>query len=149
MMCSCSRGFSLSLCLCSLVGFVGCAGTDADGIVGGTALSELSALAQDQPAICDPQPRASAATSGATVTARADGFGYLYLDATASTAPQQSELSFTWMDNGKEVAAGEYIYVRLSEGAHDLKLIVRDFCGNEAIDTVRVTVQPPAQSQAQ
>lgn len=147
MTCSCSRGFSLGLCVFSTAVISGCMGNDANQFLGGTALNELSALTQDQPAICDPPPAAFAALSESTVSARADGYGYLYLDASESTAPARGELSFTWLDNGKEIASGEYIYVRLSEGTHEVRLVVRDFCGNEAVDTVRVIVQPPPQSQ--
>ncbi len=147
MTCTLSRGFSLGLCIFSTAVVAGCMDNDAGGLLGGTALNELSALTQDQPAICDPPPAAFATSSESTVSARADGHGYLYLDASESTAPARGELSFTWIDNGKEIASGEYIYVRLSEGTHDVKLVVRDFCGNEAADTVRVTVQPLAQTQ--
>lgn len=147
MTCPCSRGFSLSLCSLFAIGLAGCTQNVDGGLLGGTALNELSALTQDQAAICDPPPAAFAASSENTVSATVDGYGYLYLDATDSTAPARRELSFTWIDNGKEIASGEYIYVRLPEGTHDVKLVVRDFCGNEAVDTVRVTVHPRGQNQ--
>lgn len=145
MKCSCMRGFSLSLSFGLVAFLAGCPANGSSDVNGGSDFASLSALTQSQPTTCEPGPQAIADISATTVSAKSDGFGYVYLDGTASTAAMPDELSFTWMDNNKEIASGEYIYVRLSTGVHDLKLIVRDYCGNETTDTVRVTVQPQSQ----
>lgn len=142
MICWLTRGCCTFLFL-TLGGTIGCV-TDAGGSSAFSSNPDLAALVQDQGQPCATKPVADARTTQANLQADSEGFAYVYLDATHSTAATE-ELLYAWKDGDKALAAGDYIWVRLGVGTHNLSLTVTDLCGQSATANTQVVVRPFAE----
>src|SRR5262245_32220620 len=100
----------------------------------------VATLTDTTPTDCDTEPIANAGADLEADDPDGDGFAYVYLNATEST-PAENIVVYAWTDNGKTLAAGDYILVRLSVGTHPLMLRIEDACGREATDTISVEVK--------
>lgn len=103
----------------------------------------VASLTDTSPSDCDVEPLADAGADIEASDPDGDGFAYVYLDATASE-PAGNVVVYAWADNGKALAAGEHILVRLPIGNHPLTLRIEDPCGRESTDTVNVVIKPAA-----
>ncbi|MCI0694202.1 PKD domain-containing protein [candidate division KSB1 bacterium] len=65
------------------------------------------------------------------------------LDGSNSTDPDEDQLTFTWRENGDDIATGEIAEVTLGPGTHTIELTVDDGNGGTATDQVIVTVKDP------
>ena len=126
----------LTLVLATLAG--GCPSRDEGGVS-----QFVSSLVDATPTDCDTDPIADAGADLEAADPDGDGYAYVYLNALAST-PTDNIVTYSWLDDGKALAAGDYILVRLSVGSHPLTLRIEDACGREANDTVNVVVNSAA-----
>jgi len=65
------------------------------------------------------------------------------LDGTLSADPDGSIVSYSWVENGSEIATGATPTVNLAVGVHVITLTVRDNRGGMATDTVATEVVTP------
>ncbi|MDP6540253.1 MAG: hypothetical protein QF410_12000 [Planctomycetota bacterium] len=64
------------------------------------------------------------------------------LDGSGSSDSEGAISTYSWMEDGSEIAAGETADVDLALGHHELTLVVTDADGNQALDDVTVTINP-------
>lgn len=144
MVCLFARSCSLPLAVLSLATLSGGCPSESDGQVSQFASSLGAAVPTD----CEIDPLADAGLDVEATDTDGDGFAYVYLDATASE-PEGGIVTYGWSDDGKSLAAGQYILVRLSVGTHPMTLRIEDACGREASDEVSVVIRDaPATAKA-
>ncbi|GGG57060.1 hypothetical protein GCM10011414_28630 [Croceivirga lutea] len=86
-------------------------------------------------------PVASAGTDQQVVDVDDNGAEDVVLDGSGSFDPDGSIVSYSWTENGTEVATGESPTISLAVGTHMLTLTVTDNEGATATDEVVVTVE--------
>jgi len=78
-----------------------------------------------------------------------DGFESVTLDASGSSDPDGTIISWDWSEGGVPLGSGETLPVSFAVGVHSVDLVVQDDGGGNAVDTVTITVdsgivvQPP------
>jgi hypothetical protein len=91
-------------------------------------------------------PRASAGADVALVCAQPGSTVPVRLDGTGSFDPDGDPLTFTWLENGAQIASGPAPEIALVPGIHAITLVVSDG-GTSAQDNVQVSIaedtQPP------
>ena len=87
------------------------------------------------------QPPVANAGADQTVTdSDSNGSESVTLDGTASTDSDGTIVSYSWMENGSEIATGATPTVNFTVGVHNLTLIVTDDGAATGFDTVVITV---------
>jgi hypothetical protein len=106
-----------------------------------TASSAVAAVTITVHAVND----APVADAGDDQTAPADSTGYaaVTLDGTGSTDVDGDSLTYSWKEDGTEIATGATPNVSLAVGVHEVVLAVTDPSGAADADTVAVTVEAP------
>jgi hypothetical protein len=69
-----------------------------------------------------------------------EGIGYANLDGSASSDPDGSIVSWSWKEDGTEIATGEIVSVMLAQGLHLIDLTVTDNDGLTGTDQVQVEI---------
>jgi hypothetical protein len=62
--------------------------------------------------------------------------------ANKSYDPNVDLLSYTWFANDKVIATGQWLYLNLPSGTHEVMLVVRDNAGGESRQTATITITP-------
>jgi outer membrane autotransporter protein len=111
--------------------------TDEDGNTGSDAL--LVTIVPSPQAL----PTANAGVDRSIVDSDAEAGEDVALDGTASFDANGTIVSYRWLRNGLQIAAGGNPTVRLPDGDNLLTLIVTDDDGNTAADDVLIAVARP------
>jgi outer membrane autotransporter protein len=112
--------------------------TDEDGNTGSDAL--LVSVAPPPQSL----PVANAGTDQTLADSDGEAGEDVVLNAAASSDANGTIVSYRWMRNGLQIAAGSAPTVRLPDGDNLLTLIVTDDDGNTASDVVQIAIARPA-----
>ena len=88
-------------------------------------------------------PVASAGSDQTITDTDGNGNEPVTLDGSGSHDPDGTIVSYTWLENGNQVATGVNPTINLSVGTHIITLRVQDNAGATATDTVQITVNSP------
>ncbi len=94
-----------------------------------------------------PQNTVPVANAGANITiqdADLNGFEMVTLNGSASSDPDGSVVSWSWAENGLQIASGVSTALSFSLGTHSVELTVTDNQGATAVDTIIVSVVAPS-----
>jgi outer membrane autotransporter protein len=89
-------------------------------------------------------PTANAGPDRSIADSDADVGESVALDGSGSSDTDGTLVSYRWMRNGLQIAAGSNPTVRLPDGVNVLTLVVVDDEGNTAADVVQITIARPA-----
>ncbi len=87
-------------------------------------------------------PIASAGPNQTVTDDNGNGSEQVALDGFGSSDPDGTIVSYSWSENGVEIAAGVNPQVNLNVGVHTVTLTVTDDAGATGIDEVVITVNP-------
>jgi subtilisin family serine protease/subtilisin-like proprotein convertase family protein len=111
------------------------------GVFGCWRIESAECCANQPPA--NRPPLAKAKSLPASTPATSDAGADVVLDGSESSDPDGDALSFSWRDQGREIATTATATVKLAAGAHSITLTVRDGRGGEATTEAQsITIAP-------